>query len=194
MKKLFVGCAVLVLFLLTSCGVPQNEYDQLLKEKEELSKTLSEYKEEVEDLKKKLLLKQADTITSAEMLERIEEKFKTDERIAWEYIAVFSNEFYSSKEYSRVQEIADELNNKTMAKLDAKGENPAATINLSKFNKLKEGMSYEEVKKIIGGPGKVLSESGNTKIISYDGEGSLGANAQLMFVDDELYVKSQFGL
>ncbi|SHH37497.1 DUF3862 domain-containing protein [Desulforamulus hydrothermalis] len=74
------------------------------------------------------------------------------------------------------------------------------TISKEEFDQLKSGMSYEEATAIIGGPGVVISESGNpgdqlhTVMYQYEGEGDLGANANLLFQGNKLQNKAQFGL
>jgi hypothetical protein len=58
---------------------------------------------------------------------------------------------------------------------------------MAEFNAIQNGMTYEQVVQIVGGPGQKLSESGSpgdeyyTVMYSWDGEGSLGANANCMF-------------
>lgn len=78
-----------------------------------------------------------------------------------------------------------------------------ATMTKAEFDQLKTGMTYDEVTKIIGGEGEVISESGkkggtladiHTVEYQYKGSGSLGANANLMFQDEKLINKAQFGL
>lgn len=74
------------------------------------------------------------------------------------------------------------------------------TITKAEFEQIKSGMTYEEVSAIIGGPGEVLSESGNkgdqyhTVIYSYKGEGEIGANANFTFQGNQLQNKAQMGL
>ncbi|HAS04385.1 MAG TPA: hypothetical protein DCR71_01285 [Dehalococcoidia bacterium] len=74
------------------------------------------------------------------------------------------------------------------------------TMNMAEFTQLKSGMSYKEATAIIGGPGEIMSESGSqgdslhTVMYMYDGEGDIGANANLMFQGDKLQNKAQFGL
>jgi len=74
------------------------------------------------------------------------------------------------------------------------------TMNMAEFSQLKSGMSYQEATAIIGGPGEVMSESGSpgeslhTIMYMYNGEGDMGANANLMFQGDKLQNKAQFGL
>ncbi|NMF00279.1 DUF3862 domain-containing protein [Aneurinibacillus aneurinilyticus] len=75
-----------------------------------------------------------------------------------------------------------------------------ATITKAKFNQIKSGMSYEKVVEIIGGPGELVSETGNpgdplyTVMYMYKGEGDLGANANFLFQGNKLQNKAQFGL
>lgn len=74
-----------------------------------------------------------------------------------------------------------------------------ATITLAKFNKIQNGMTYEQVQKVIGGKGSVDSESGTkgspdyTLMISYNGS-DLGANAILTFQANKMIDKTQMGL
>ena len=78
-----------------------------------------------------------------------------------------------------------------------KPHNPP-TISLAEFNSLKTGMTYEKVKSIIGGEGTVLAESDvagiKTIIYMWEGEGSIGANANCTFQNGKLISKAQFGL
>lgn len=82
---------------------------------------------------------------------------------------------------------------------------PAATTNKptitkAEFDKVQNGMTYDEITAIIGGPGEMLSESGNkgdqfhTVMYTYKGEGDLGANANFTFQGEKLQNKSQIGL
>lgn len=79
------------------------------------------------------------------------------------------------------------------------GSNPP-TINLEEFNAIQEGMDYQEVTNIVGSSGELVSESGMsgsdyyTQLRSWEGEGSLGANATVMFQGGVVVSKSQFGL
>lgn len=74
------------------------------------------------------------------------------------------------------------------------------TITKAEFDKIENGMTYEEVSKIIGGPGEVLSETGQkgdslyTVMYMWEGEGSTGANANFMFQGGKLQSKAQMGL
>jgi hypothetical protein len=78
---------------------------------------------------------------------------------------------------------------------------PAANsprISLSEFNNISEGMTYEQAVKIIGSNGELMSESSvggiSTKMYTWKGEGSLGANANAMFQNGKLITKAQVGL
>lgn len=83
---------------------------------------------------------------------------------------------------------------------DVKSE-PAKTggVTMANFQKLKTGMKYEEVVKILGKDGELMSENdiGGTKTEMYqwDGDGGgFGANMNAMFQNGKLVSKSQFGL
>ncbi|MGG4451845.1 hypothetical protein [Brevibacillus porteri] len=75
-----------------------------------------------------------------------------------------------------------------------------ATITKSEFEQIENGMSFEEVKKIVGGEGELLAEvgkageEGHTIVYMYEGEGTIGANAKFSFRGGILQVKSQIGL
>lgn len=71
-------------------------------------------------------------------------------------------------------------------------------ITLSEFNQIKNGMSYDDVKSIVGSPGEVSAESGSDEyhivIITWYGNGTVGANANVTFTNDEVTAKAQVGL
>lgn len=74
-------------------------------------------------------------------------------------------------------------------------------ITLDEFNAIKTGMTYEEVVHIIGTRGTLLSESNLnlgeeyvTRMYTWDGVGSLGANANVTFQNGKVVSKAQFGL
>ena len=75
------------------------------------------------------------------------------------------------------------------------------TISLEEFNAIQTGMEYQEVFDIVGSRGTLMSESDlglgdkhYTAIFSWDGEGSIGANANVIFQGGKVISKSQFGL
>lgn len=73
-------------------------------------------------------------------------------------------------------------------------------ISKEEFNAIENGMTYEEVVKIIGGEGEVLSEVGEkgdqfyTIMYMYNGEEGFGSNANFTFQGGKLSAKAQFGL
>lgn len=68
-----------------------------------------------------------------------------------------------------------------------------------KFDKIKDGMSYEEVVKIIGSEGTVMSETGekgtdlHTVMYEFETDGAFSSST-MMFQGDKLVNKSQVGL
>jgi len=74
------------------------------------------------------------------------------------------------------------------------------SISLAEFEKIQNGMTYEEVVEIIGGECTMSAETGEKNsqfyTVSYgcNGDGTTGANAQLMFQGGKLSMKAQFGL
>jgi len=75
-----------------------------------------------------------------------------------------------------------------------------ATVTLSEFSKIQNGMTYEEVTQLLGGVGTMASEIGTkgsqfyTVGYTYKGEGLPGANVILMFQNGKLASKTQAGL
>ncbi|HOW51774.1 MAG TPA: DUF3862 domain-containing protein [bacterium] len=76
-------------------------------------------------------------------------------------------------------------------------------ITYAEYIKIKEGMTYEEVAKIIGAPGKEESRttipgvSGFSKsviMVSYGWMNENGSNASLTFENNKVTMKVQFGL
>lgn len=66
------------------------------------------------------------------------------------------------------------------------------------FSALQTGMTYQQVRDIIGCEGVLLSSSDvagySTHMIAWDGRGSMGANMNIMIQNGRLMMKSQFGL
>ena len=81
----------------------------------------------------------------------------------------------------------------------ASGQNPP-TITLAEFNAIQEGMTYQEVTDIVGSSGELISETDigipeyYTQMRSWEGEGLLGANANVIFQGGVVTSKAQFGL
>lgn len=79
-------------------------------------------------------------------------------------------------------------------------DNPP-TMSLEEFNAISVGMNFQEVADIVGSSGTRLSEVDlnlgdeyRTIIFQWDGEGSLGANANVTFQGGKVVSKAQFGL
>lgn len=73
------------------------------------------------------------------------------------------------------------------------------TITKAEFDQVQNGMTYTDATAIIGGPGELSSElrtpgAPYTMAYTFAGEGSIGANAMLMWQDGKLVMKSQAGL
>lgn len=75
------------------------------------------------------------------------------------------------------------------------------TISLEEFNQITNGMTYDEVVSIVGSQGTLLSETDlgigseyATTMWKWEGEGSTGATAHIMFQDGKVVNKSQIGL
>jgi len=71
-------------------------------------------------------------------------------------------------------------------------------ITVDEYEEIEAGMSYDEVCDIIGGEGELLSESSiagyDGAIYSWEGKGSVGANANVTFQNGEVVTKAQIGL
>ena len=69
-------------------------------------------------------------------------------------------------------------------------------VTMEEFNKIKNGMTYEEVVKIIGFEGTEMSSSeiGGIKTIMYSWQNDDGSNMNAMFQNNKLNTKAQFGL
>lgn len=77
-------------------------------------------------------------------------------------------------------------------------EKNSPKISKAEFESIETGMTYEEVVAIIGGEGELSSQVDvagyNTKMYVWEGEGSIGANANATFQNNSLTSKAQFGL
>lgn len=71
-------------------------------------------------------------------------------------------------------------------------------ITMSEFNQIENGMSYDDVKEIVGSSGEVTAESGSGEyhimIITWYGNKTTGANANVTFTNDKVTAKAQVGL
>jgi hypothetical protein len=73
---------------------------------------------------------------------------------------------------------------------------PPPVVTKAEFDRIKEGMSYDEVVKVIGAPGEQLSSNdlAGIKTVMYSWANSSGSNMNAMFQNDKLIQKAQFGL
>lgn len=71
-------------------------------------------------------------------------------------------------------------------------------ITKDEYNQIEEGMSYDEVKDIIGSEGELSSTSSvggySMSIYTWYGNGSAGSNASVTFTNDAVTGKAQVGL
>ena len=79
--------------------------------------------------------------------------------------------------------------------------NSEASISLEEFNKIKTGMTYDEVCDIVGGEGTLGSSVDvgagaeyKTEIYQWTGDGSIGANANVTFQGGKVVSKAQIWL
>lgn len=86
-------------------------------------------------------------------------------------------------------------NDEVTAKAQAGLESMDAKITLDKYNQVKEGMTYDEVKGILG-EGQILSQTKimDMEAIIYAWINKDGSNANFTFSDGKLEMKAQFNL
>lgn len=76
--------------------------------------------------------------------------------------------------------------------------NDSEYITMEEYNSIETGMSYDEVKEIVGSAGEISSqvESNGIKIviISWYGNGMAGSNANVTFTNNKVTGKAQVGL
>jgi hypothetical protein len=73
---------------------------------------------------------------------------------------------------------------------------PPPVVSKAKYDSISEGMSYEQVKGIIGASGEELSRSdlAGIKTVMYQWMNPNGSNMNAMFQNGKLIQKAQFGL
>lgn len=73
-------------------------------------------------------------------------------------------------------------------------DKPALTMD--GYNRVKTGMTFDQVTAIVGKPSQEMSrnEIAGTETVMYMWQGSFGANMNAMFQDGKLIQKAQFGL
>ncbi len=83
---------------------------------------------------------------------------------------------------------------------NAEAETSGPEISMTEYDKITEGMTYADVKSIIGSDGKLQRESGEKgsdlylAVYRWDGPNSTDSYADLTFEDGKLDMKIQFGL
>jgi hypothetical protein len=106
----------------------------------------------------------------------------------------------SEEPVKEVSVVTEQVEEETPAPKEEPKQEEKKGINKAEFDAIQNGMTYEEVVKIIGVEGEVMSESGSegeefhTIMYTWDGEGGFGANANAMFQDGAMINKAQFGL
>jgi hypothetical protein len=77
-------------------------------------------------------------------------------------------------------------------------QEPECSITLDEFSALWVGMTYEQAQEVIGCPGVVMARTVtpgiSTVIITWQGVGTIGANAIVGFQNDAIVTVGQFGL
>ena len=88
--------------------------------------------------------------------------------------------------------------NKAVQKSVSGVENEDEYITMEEYNSIENGMSYDEVKEIVGSSGEVSSEVETNGIkvviVTWYGNGVAGSNANVTFTNDEVTAKAQVGL
>lgn len=99
-------------------------------------------------------------------------------------------------DYNNIETSDNENKNTTSEQLAPKKNSPK--ISKAEFESLKTGMTYNEVVSIIGSEGEMSSQVDvagyDTKLYIWEGEGSIGANANVTFQNNKLVSKAQIGL
>ena len=71
-------------------------------------------------------------------------------------------------------------------------------ITMSEYNEIQNGMTYDEVVEIVGGPGQPSVSSGSPgyqiELYTWYGNGTAGSNANVTFTNGQVTGKAQVGL
>lgn len=91
-----------------------------------------------------------------------------------------------------------QMSNSTIQKNASGVSNKSEYITLEEFYKIKDGMTYEEVKSIVGSSGEKTAESGDKKfkivMVTWYGNGIAGSNANVTFTNGKVSGMAQVGL
>jgi hypothetical protein len=75
---------------------------------------------------------------------------------------------------------------------------PRSRVTMASYQQLTDGMTYEEAVQVLGAQGREMSRTDlagiSTVMYSWEGAGGIGANMTVMFQNNKLVSKSQFGL
>lgn len=78
------------------------------------------------------------------------------------------------------------------------GRDNGVDMTLEEFDRIENGMTLAQVEDIVGGEGALASTAGSgefrAEVYTWDGSGSLGANALVMFQGGRVTSKAQHGL
>lgn len=78
------------------------------------------------------------------------------------------------------------------------GRDNGVSVSMAEFDQVEVGMTRKEVERIFGGEGALVSSAGSgeylSEIYSWDGDGSIGANANVSFSGGKVIGKAQAGL
>jgi hypothetical protein len=102
--------------------------------------------------------------------------------------------FYVSFQIHSIMENPFASNSSSSSSFSSSSESRLVTM--SKYNRLRDGMSYEDVARAVGSRGSEISRtsSGGYTIVMYGWENNNGSNMIAMFENGRLTTKSQFGL
>lgn len=87
-----------------------------------------------------------------------------------------------------------------VAPIESSASTSEGKITKEQYDKINNGMKYQEVIDIVGIEGEIITESGIKDTdsygigVMYEGAEGTGTSATFIFINDTLHTKSQFGL
>lgn len=106
-----------------------------------------------------------------------------------------SDEAYEERVQRDIQKIVEQYKKDPFGAISSRSSDPPV-VTLTEYEEIREGMTYEQVKGIIGAPGQELSRSdfsGYTTVM-YSWTNPNGSNMNAMFQNGRSVRKAQFGL
>ncbi|OYD07593.1 DUF3862 domain-containing protein [Paludifilum halophilum] len=92
----------------------------------------------------------------------------------------------------------DENDSEEETSAEEEEEKKDSGVTLDNFQKIENGMTYDEVVEILGKEGELISEAGEgqykTEMYQWEGDSGFGANMNVTFQNDEVQSKAQAGL